>query len=36
MVGDNLQTDISFAKANQIDSLLVLSGCTSQEKMSNP
>jgi len=36
MVGDNLQTDICFAQANGIDSLLVLSGCTSQQKMTNP
>lgn len=29
MVGDNLETDIKFGKNNQIDTLLVLSGCTS-------
>ena len=28
MVGDNLETDIMFAKNNKIDSLLVLSGVT--------
>ena len=32
MVGDNLNTDIEFANNNAIDSLLVLSGCTTKEK----
>ena len=32
MVGDNLQTDMVFANENKIDSLLVLSGCTSETK----
>ena len=30
MVGDNLETDIMFARNNKIDSLLVLSGVTSE------
>jgi ribonucleotide monophosphatase NagD (HAD superfamily) len=32
MIGDNLQTDIKFAEANGIDSLLVLSGVTNITK----
>ena len=32
MVGDNLETDIMFAKNNKIDSLLVLSGVTHDNK----
>lgn len=32
MTGDNLQTDIKFAEANGIDSLLVLSGVTNITK----
>ena len=32
MIGDNLQTDIKFAELNGIDSLLVLSGVTSEEQ----
>ena len=32
MIGDNLDTDIMFAKNAGIDSLLVLSGVTSEEK----
>ena len=32
MTGDNLETDIMFGNLNQIDTLLVLSGCTTQAK----
>lgn len=32
MIGDNLETDIKFAEANGIDSLLVLSGVTNITK----
>lgn len=32
MIGDNLETDIKFAEANGIDSLLVLSGVTNMTK----
>ncbi len=30
MIGDNLETDIMFGNVNSIDSLLVLSGCTTK------
>lgn len=33
MIGDNLQTDIMFGQLNQIHTLLVLSGCTSESKI---
>ena len=35
MIGDNLKTDIQFAVNNQIDSLLVLSGNTSEDEFWN-
>jgi ribonucleotide monophosphatase NagD (HAD superfamily) len=33
MIGDRLDTDILFAQNGGIDSLLVLSGCTSREDL---
>jgi 4-nitrophenyl phosphatase len=35
MIGDNLNTDIKFANNNGIDSLLVLTGVTSEEEFEN-
>jgi ribonucleotide monophosphatase NagD (HAD superfamily) len=32
MIGDNLETDIMFGKNNNIDTLLVLSGVTTETK----
>jgi len=36
MVGDRLDTDISFGKDNGLKSVLVLSGVTTQEKLLSP
>ena len=35
MIGDNLETDIMFGKKNNIDTLLVLSGVTTETKARN-
>jgi ribonucleotide monophosphatase NagD (HAD superfamily) len=32
MIGDNLDTDIQFAINNNLDSIVVLSGCTTLEQ----
>ncbi len=35
MIGDNLETDIEFAKNGNIDSILPLTGVTSEKDLQN-